>query len=178
MLALYLLKKMIRIADNFFDYHSWDYYHCMKNLPFYKLDEWQRKTGLTNQTWPGMRTESIQKIAPFLFLNVIELMRRKLEMDISYRKNVMFCHARFENDKPDWIHTDSGYTLLVFMSDTNLESGTGFFDKNDNMVDRISFVHNRAILFNGQQYRHMSLKNFGDSLDNARLTINASFEIK
>jgi hypothetical protein len=167
---------MIRIVDNFFDYYSWDYYDCIKKLPFYNVDEFHKKTGLTGQSWPGVRTESVQEIAPFLFLNVVELMKRKLGMDISRKGNGMFCHARFANDKPDWIHTDPGYTLLVFMSPTNLESGTAFFDNKDNMVDRIGFVHNRAILFDGQQYKHMSLKNFGDNLDNARMTINTFFD--
>ena len=176
MLDLCLQGKMIRIVDNFFDYYSWDYYDCVKQLPFYDINEFREKTGITNQNWPGLRTEPIEQIAPFLFLNVVELMRRKLDMNVSKKGHGMFCHARFADDKPDWIHTDPGYSLLIFLSHTNLESGTAFFDENDKMVDRIGFVHNRAILFDGQKYRHMSLKNYGDSLDNARLTINTFFD--
>jgi|TARA_R100001460_G_scaffold65438_1_gene105758 hypothetical protein len=167
---------MIKIVDNFFDYYSHDYYDCVKQLPFYNIDEFRERTNITNQNWPGTRTEPIEKVAPFLFLNVVELIKRKLNMDLTKKGHGMYCHARYENDKPDWIHTDPGYSVLIFLSDTNLESGTAFFDDKDNMVDRIGFVHNRALLFDGQKYRHMSLKNYGDSIDNARLTINTFFD--
>lgn len=87
----------------------------------------------------------------------------------------MYCHVRFENDRDDWIHTDKGTTILIFLSETNLESGTTFYDSNDNLTDDIGFIQNRAVMFNGS-IRHMSKKNYGTSIENGRLTVNVFIE--
>ena len=81
----------------------------------------------------------------------------------------------FEDDKKDFVHTDDPYlfTLMIYLSETNLKSGTGLFDtitsKKPNTI--VDFVQNRAFLFNSK-IPHKSLHNYGSNINNGRLTLN------
>tara|TARA_A100001015_G_C14950754_1_gene696640 strand:- start:1195 stop:1449 length:255 start_codon:yes stop_codon:yes gene_type:complete len=79
----------------------------------------------------------------------------------------------------DWIHKDdvkSQFSGLVYLSPTNLESGTRFYDDKENEIADIKFVQNRFVFFNGN-YNHMSIGNHGTNIENGRLTLNAFFTI-
>ena len=77
-----------------------------------------------------------------------------------------------EDNKKDWIHTDpDDYTMIVFLSKTNLKSGLNIYDENEQVTQNIKFLQNRAVIFNSKQY-HKSSLNYGDNIDNGRLTLN------
>ena len=65
---------------------------------------------------------------------------------------------------------------IVNLSKTNLKSGTILYDKDDNIITESKFVQNRAILFDSR-YRHMATTNYGNNIDNGRLTLNAFFKL-
>ena len=83
-------------------------------------------------------------------------------------------HLRLNNSEEDWIHTDDQWqkTLIIYLSETNLKSGTCFYENNSNIPSTtINFIKNRALLYDGN-IRHMSLLNYGNSIHNGRLTLN------
>jgi hypothetical protein len=165
---------MIKIIDNFFNVYSKDYYTFAKQLTFYEADKYKELTGHKNVDFPGRRTLQLSEVSPFFYLNIVNNVYDKFNLKLDNNAGV-YCHVRFENDRDDWIHTDKGTTILIFLSETNLESGTTFYDSNDNLTDDIGFIHNRAVMFNGS-IRHMSKKNYGTSIENGRLTINIFIE--
>ncbi len=84
-----------------------------------------------------------------------------------------------EDEQKDWIHTDddtADYSMVINLSDTNLKSGTSFFDDNNNEVLTSKFVQNRAIVFKSD-IKHRALGNHGTNIDNGRLTMNAFFKV-
>ena len=90
-------------------------------------------------------------------------------------------HAYFSEEElkitKDWPHKDSSrYALIVYLSKTNLNSGTVFYNDKREVITDISFVNNRAILFNGQ-IPHKSKLNYGEDSD-IRLTLNGFFMIR
>lgn len=87
----------------------------------------------------------------------------------------LYTHWRYGQDE-DWIHQDGGLcTALVYLSETNLDSGTQFFDKppeaGGKVILDVPFVQNRFVLFSGNPL-HCSKANYGESEDNARFTMN------
>ena len=63
-------------------------------------------------------------------------------------------HLRLDEDEePDYIHTDpDDWTMIVFLSKTNLKSNLSIYDKNKQETQNIKFVQNKAVLFNGKQF--------------------------
>ena len=45
------------------------------------------------------------------------------------------------------------------------------YDENEQVTQNIKFLQNRAVIFNSKQY-HKSSLNYGDNIDNGRLTLN------
>jgi len=91
-----------------------------------------------------------------------------------------FVHLRLnEDNENDWIHTDPNYyTLMVYLSDTNLKSGTAIYPENgDEPSTVVGFVQNRALLFRSYQ-RHKSVNNYGSSLEDGRLTLNCFINLR
>ena len=66
----------------------------------------------------------------------------------------IYTHLRLKDtNKEDFLHKDSPdstYSLLVYLSETNLFSGTKLYDDLDNEVADIKFVQNRAIIFDSR----------------------------
>ena len=60
---------------------------------------------------------------------------------------------------------------MVYLSKTNLSSGTVLYDQNKQPTTTIGFVQNRALLFNANIW-HRSLNNHGSNIDDGRLTLN------
>ena len=90
-------------------------------------------------------------------------------------EHAYFFHRRgsIDNSK-DWIHKDSSkYALIVYLSKTNLQSETTFYNENKEIITEVGFVQNRAILFNGK-IPHKSKLNYGENED-IRLTLNGFF---
>ena len=83
-------------------------------------------------------------------------------------------HLRLNIDnEKDWIHKDDEYiySILIYLSDTNLKSGTYLYDENENIINDIKFVKNRLIMFSSQ-YKHKGYGYYGTNIDDGRLTLN------
>ena len=78
-----------------------------------------------------------------------------------------------EHNEKDFIHTDVPhmYSMLVYLSPTNLNSGTDLYNENDEMIASFKFVQNRAVLFSSS-YKHRAINNHGTDVNNGRLTLN------
>jgi hypothetical protein len=168
------------IVDNFFS--NIDYLlPYLKNIPLYSQDEFNKKFKDV-QTWPGFRSEDLvlsERPLTILIKNTIENL--KIPMPKQYGMKA-FLHLRLEsNEKEDWIHTDDAYncfkTCIVYLSETNFNSGTKFFlDKNnkDTLFSDIKLIKNYACIFNSN-VPHRSGLNFGSDINNGRLTLNLFF---
>lgn len=127
-----------------------------------------------NQNWPGSRSEFLLNKQPFLF-NLFLKEFKKFNFDLSFYDVSLYTHLRLAKDNvKDWIHSDddSGeYTCLVYLSETNLDSGTYFYSKDKKIVSDIKFVQNRAILFDSR-YLHSAYGHYGSDVNDGRLTLN------
>jgi hypothetical protein len=166
------------IVDNFFDNFN-NIKDLFKNFQLFNKDEFSKKFG--TQTWPGFRSADLWTENPILFNLIIKEIFSKFGNQPFQNKRLSMkshIHLRLKEDnEKDWIHKDNNFaTLMVFLSDTNLGSGTCLYDENKNLTHTINFVQNRALLFNSKIY-HKSLNNYGDNLQNGRLTLNCFIDL-
>ena len=77
---------------------------------------------------------------------------------------------RLVNIHQDWPNDD--YSMLVYLSPTNLKSSTRLYDDKNNMIDEIKCVQNRALIFDSKYY-HTAYGSYGTNVDDGRLTLNA-----
>ena len=124
-----------------------------------------------NDLWPGLRSGSLFLENKFLFFLILQNLN-KVQFLKKYVLN-LYIHLRRKQDFfKDWIHKDpDDYAFLIYLNETNLNSGTYLYDENNNMVSDIKYVKNRFVIYNGS-YNHMGYGHFGDSSENGRLTIN------
>ena len=146
------------IVDNFFDNFRL-IENKFKDARLYSLSEYNKKFKKEKkfyESWPGKRSSPLVNYNPFLYNLIMKELFKK-------------------DDNLDWIHTDSGegytHTLMVYLSKTNLSSGTVLYDQNKQPTTTIGFVQNRALLFNANIW-HRSLNNHGSNIDDGRLTLN------
>jgi|3_EtaG_2_1085321.scaffolds.fasta_scaffold42708_2 hypothetical protein len=143
--------------DNFLEEPTQVYEKC-KKLPFYSLKEFNKKFN-EKQNWPGVRTQSIPRVDKIIFETVIKSMITHFK-DL-FQKDVpleMYVHKRNKNiEKQDWMHTDHQdgrlYTALLYLSKTNLNSGTMFYNVKKQPITDVKFVQNRMVLFDSR-YLH------------------------
>ena len=162
------------IIDNFFDdhYHT---YNEIKKLKFYSLKEFNSKFN-QKQTWPGTRTEILPLVNLKLSENIVHQFFKKAKgfLDTSKVNIEMYAHQRDKKfSKKDWIHNDlcvGDYTCLIYLSKTNLKSGTKFYSDTKKVIHDVSFVQNRAIIFDSR-YLHSAYGHHDGRL-NVLLTIN------
>ena len=171
------MAKTLIVVENFFDNLN-IIEEELKKIPLYNLEEMQSlikagddKTG----QWPGRRSLCLNEASPFLFNLIVKEKKEKFKNIFANSKWSISSHIHLRlksDDKNDWIHRDVwDYGMLIYLNN-NLQSGTNFYpDDSDepNMV--VKCVKNRAILFNGD-IRHRSMKNFGNNIEDGRLTIN------
>ena len=76
----------------------------------------------------------------------------------------------------DWIHKDDDvdYAMVINLSETNLNSGTCFYDEEKKETIVSKFVKNRAVFYDAQ-INHSSVGNYGKDIESGRLTLNAFF---
>ena len=95
-------------------------------------------------------------------------------LDTSKVNIEMYAHQRDKKfSKKDWIHNDlcvGDYTCLIYLSKTNLKSGTKFYSDTKKVIHDVSFVQNRAIIFDSR-YLHSAYGHHDGRL-NVLLTIN------
>ena len=170
-----MFKNKVMIVDNFFDNFDVIENH-FKKIPLYELKDFREKFN-SKESWPGYRSGFIDIEQPFLWNLTIKEFGHKIGDFINNKKFEdvkSFLHLRLDKQN-DWIHIDSvDITMITYLSKTNLKSGTAFYDENDNQIADAKFVQNRAVLFDGN-IAHSSIQNYGDNIENGRLTMNTFF---
>jgi hypothetical protein len=167
------------IIDNFFDnFHLIE--NEFKKIPLYNLKKFNKKFE-QQQTWPGSRSNYLNKEFPFLF----NLFNKEFIFkfgDIFKDINMIVdshIHLRLKSDNvKDWIHRDSDqfiYTCLVYLSKTNINSGTYLYSEDNQVISDVKFIQNRAFFFDSR-YLHLAYGHHGSSIDDGRLTLNAFYK--
>jgi hypothetical protein len=161
---------MIIIIDNFFNNFNL-IKDSFKNIQMFKKEEHPD----LNENWPGFRSKRLHEESPFLF----NLFLRELFLKTNFFENKSLniklnLHLRLKKDNSkDWVHTDNNfdYSLLVYLSETNLKSGTVFYDENEKITSTVNFLQNRAVIFDSK-ILHKSLNCYGNNINDGRLTLN------
>tara|TARA_R110000751_G_C13787466_1_gene481759 strand:+ start:1830 stop:2333 length:504 start_codon:yes stop_codon:yes gene_type:complete len=157
------------VLENFFD--NFDRMkEEFKEIPFYDLKKFN-KIEDEKQQWPGKRSLALHKKHPILFNLLIKELPIKFSdfFGNKYFKCDAYIHLRNKKDgKKDWVHKDDlyQYTLMVYLSETNLDSGTAFYDEDFKETGKVAMVQNRALIFDGR-YNHAA---YGHH--DGRLTLN------
>ena len=165
---------MIKIIDDFLDFPQ-EYYKLCKNLQFYKPDDFEKLTKERNN-YPGLRTDFLDKKYPFLYYSILSYIKNKFKLNINKYDRIR-AHAQLrlkENASEDWIHRDWGDTVLIYLSPTNLHSGTAFYkqvgEDNYQETGMIKYLQNRAVFFTDGTL-HMAINSHGKDIDDGRLTL-------
>ena len=159
---------MIKIVDNFLDFPE-EYYELCKGLKYYNQEDFKKVTGVYNN-FPGLRTNYLHIDYPFLYYSVLAYIKNKFELNLNPYQNIS-AHAQMRfDDSEDWIHTDFGHTVIIYLSPTNLQSGTGFYNVDNKQTAMINFVQNRGLFFTHGTI-HQAENNHGIDKENGRLTL-------
>jgi|TARA_R100001224_G_scaffold113076_1_gene97272 translation initiation factor IF-1 len=165
---------MIKIIDNFLDFNQ-EYYRLCKTLQYYNPDDFEKLTKERNE-YPGVRTDFLDRKYPFLFYSVLGYIKNKFDIDLKNYDRIR-AHAQLRLSKhaaEDWIHRDWGDTILIYLSPTNLKSGTAFYRKiGEDKYEETGiarYVQNRAVFFSNGTF-HMAINNHGNNIEDGRLTL-------
>ena len=145
----------------------------IKKIELFNLEDFRNITKDRTQTWPGYRSLPLGHNNPILDEYIKFIIYHKKLLEPARWSITSYIHLRLEKDNSkDWIHSD-GFDLasLIYISETNFNSGTHLFDNNDNLINDIKFVKNRFVAYSGS-LRHIGYGHHGDSIENGRLTIN------
>ena len=168
------MNKVI-VIDNFFTSID-DFYMLASGEHYLTHTQFSKAMGYEEHPWPGRRTLPLHKTNPLIMQMFNDHFGKKIAPilnDDCFYKMYHYLHLRLQDDNDkDYPHYDAqDYTLLIYLSKTNLNSGTVLLDDNDNVIFDCKFVQNRAFLFS-KNYKHMAVNNHGDSIENGRLTMN------
>ena len=167
----------LQVVDNFF-VNLERIESDLKKIKLYSMDEFNEKFNDT-QSWPGFRSQMLHKENPILFELFLKEFLQKFNIK-SYFEINLYLHLRLKDDQEkDWIHKDefSHSSLIVYLSQ-NLDSGTNFYQETKDKEDMvISMLKNRCILFDSHT-NHKSKLNFGNNLEDGRLTMNGFISYK
>jgi hypothetical protein len=160
------------IIENFFD-NFCTLENEFKKIPLFSINDYKNTSGVT---WPGKRSDSLFKSNIFLWQLVVkEIMQKSESEKLKYKSwNAhSVIHLRLDEDnEKDFIHTDpDDLTIIIFLSKTNLNSGLNLYNEEKQETVNIKFVQNRAVIFDSKRF-HKSSLNFGENIDNGRLTLN------
>jgi len=128
----------------------------------------------TSGTFPGHRSDAADKDYQNMIGDKIDLILGTQEYGpIQFRDN-MDCF-RFQlclEGEKTWIHKDKSEWagVLYLTPNAPIDSGTGIFDKNENLITMIGNVYNRLVLYRGDLLHRSIVPGFGDSIENGRLT--------
>ena len=167
------MESFINTHFNFFPFIHDTYQFC-KKVEFFSCDNHPDYQNNPNRsTWPGLRSLEISQSEPFLFLTIIEHAQNKLGLKKELYKNILaYVHLRTEKDDlQDWIHKDTTDTILIYLSESNLNSGTTFYTNKEEIILDLRFLQNASVFFDGS-ISHKSKLNYGNSLENSRMTLN------
>ena len=167
---------MITVIDSFFKPSQLKFVTKeIKKLSFYSASEHPDEPDDVN--FPGIRTSELLGVNPFLSSFIIQQIESSnISMTNGSWSIRQFGHLRRKKDnKEDWIHTDSSdWAYILYLSKTNLESGTKIYPSVDSKKDEedgfIKFKQNRIVCLNSS-VPHMAWGNHGNDLTNGRLVI-------
>ena len=170
------------IIENFFDNFEYLENH-FKKIPLLKYNNYpQIHKATKTEKWPGQRSLPLQINHPFLTQLMVKEIGQKSDsvnlINKPWSVNASI-HLRLDDDNEgDFIHTDaSDLTMIVFLGKTNLDSGLNLYDNNNQEIEQIKYDQNRAMIFHSRRF-HKSHLNFGDNIDNGRLTLNCFLEFE
>lgn len=164
----------VLVIDNFFD--DFDYLEeAFKKEPLYDFENHPESEGRNPlEYWVGERSDSLIVSNPFLHSLFFQTASRKIVFNKDFEAG-LYLHLRPEyTTKTDYCHQDACHSaVLVYLSKTNLESGTNFYDvENGNPLTTVKFVQNRAIFFSSKIW-HSAFGAHGQDINDGRLTLNA-----
>lgn len=174
----------VNLYDNFFDEITLrTLERKLKKIEFYDCPSHKQKFKSENN-WPGLRSAELIEYHKDISDIILQRLGKQYPFNSSKEfSGTLFAHYRFDRNKEsDWIHQDPVDTgVIIYMSETNLTSGTNFYeniddDKEDNSLS-VKYVKNRAMIFNGNK-PHAPFGSFGTNIENGRLTINGFFQSK
>lgn len=175
---------MIAVYDNFFSNNVFQaVYERAKKIELHTAEEHIQKYGIGY--WPGTRSFRLGEEDPLLNSIFCDTLHSH---HIFHRSVIMldsFVHLRLDDaNEGDYVHSDpNDFSVVVYLSQTNLSSGTKFFfdtpeskreveKKNlENDTGFVKCVQNRAVIFHGS-IPHIAYNNHGSNIDNGRLTMN------
>jgi len=169
-----MLKSIV--IDNFFEDIN-EIYNYVKTLETFNSKNYPNdpKVNTAKIDWPGYRSNQLAGEDLWLTNKFGNAFRKHLTGLITGQFQLhMFSHLRLdEHNEADFIHNDSPhiYSMLVYLSPTNLNSGTNLYNENDEMITSFKFVQNRAVLFSSS-YKHKAINNHGTDVNDGRLTLN------
>ena len=162
------------IIDNFFQDRLYTLLPYLKSQVHYSRSDHPEYVNETS-TWPGKRSLDLIKSNPAMYYLFSDCMG---DFCPDQGSMTLYTHFRYNDpDSPDWIHKDgTPITAIVYLSETNLDSGTCFYDAetDGNLILEVPFVQNRAVIFHGDVW-HSSKGNYGTTNDDARFTMNFFF---
>jgi len=161
----------VKTLFNFLPYVE-SIYPLIKKFKFYNLKDFN-ETFNENSNWPGYRTQDLHEYCPFLYIHILTLLEESIKVKFtSYKKISMYAHLRFQEDESkDWIHVDSSDTAIIYISNTNFNSGTDFYDAQANSIASIKFIQGSCVFFE-RGINHRSIGNHGNNIEDGRMTIN------
>ena len=186
----------VMVVDNFFN--NFDIIKDeFKKIPRFPAKEHPELVGVgkDQQYWPGTRSEDLKSSNRFMTGLFVYEFSTKFPNFFNERYDFkLYTHLRLDSDdSKDFIHRDSPdahYSMLIYLSETNLNSGTKLYEpyfKKDgvvqsdepgsaphteaNMINEIKFVQNRALIFTSF-LPHKGFGHHGTNEDNGRLTLN------
>tara|TARA_E500000318_G_scaffold91346_1_gene89509 strand:+ start:309 stop:821 length:513 start_codon:yes stop_codon:yes gene_type:complete len=165
------MNPEIKVIHNFFNFHE-NIYTISKKLEFYNCNDYKQKFN-DKSNWPGIRTQNLINYNYTLYTHIISFLNLNKINTNKYKEIRAFCHVRFSQDNDlDWVHTDPCDTALIYLSPTNLESGTSFFaDDRQTEISTVKFIQNTCVFFT-EGLQHRSVGNHGQNIDDARMTFN------
>jgi len=129
----------------------------------------------TNNNWQGKRTTVIHDLdnqyANVVLSRIQELCHRYFYLPEKQQIRSAF-QITNKHDGNSWIHKDYDVQIagvLYLTPNPEANSGTTFYDEDENPVDCIENVYNRLILYQSN-IKHKSTNYFGETKEDCRLT--------
>tara|TARA_Y100000015_G_scaffold42887_1_gene51334 strand:- start:1417 stop:1926 length:510 start_codon:yes stop_codon:yes gene_type:complete len=144
----------------------------LKKIKLYTQEEFNEKHN-EKQTWPGHRSTYLENENIFLSEYIKYLLISYKLIDAGHYNMQLYLHLRLNDDADkDWVHKDTEqFAALVYLSETNLNSGTVLLDDNRNVINDIKFIQNRCIFYSGK-YNHVGYGHNGKDVNDGRFTLN------
>lgn len=128
-------------------------------------------TKAKNTNWKGFRCINNSEVN----MELMELIKDKLiqldEKFVNAHLNCFFHYTLKEDTSIDNIHTDGifDYAGVLYLTPNPApDSGTAFYDENQNEINYVENVYNRLTIYEASK-PHSLKESFGDSIDNGRL---------